>query len=961
MKRKIEQYEIYKLNVDRLVKIGTNKKIRIVPLELTKREALERYEVVKIQSNQLTNKISDYYKAQGKKPDLSEIIVNVVVPPESKEQGKKIYAVVAKCGFNLNGKKYVRLYSGSGQIRRNTITFIREDLYAPITDSLRCGLKVEDFGDDFNAAKYNAYSGLNMSGCNLLPMNLTPNVCIIDDYEIIRPHKKVNAVTEKEVDYIALPIGDYILDSDQKEFEIKNGKAIRKTDGIEFTIHHGIKKNVNEVYYDEIENSPVLNSFDGQGLMSPEYAERVSNYLGLNYIASEMIIRAPWVKGLLATVPFHEYFDELGIDTVIDSFGQVRSIADIDCFISKSQFKMWKIYQKKCEGTGINPWDYHQQQMRLNNLLWGVTRINRINDDDYKTLNYQYLQALQLNNSDIDLLCQQTDELLTALNSGDIQEVYNHLLINAQDYSELISDDEYFEITNYKKLFQRVIEANPDFINDKYVRGLILKECETKFKAAKLGKILVAGNFQFCVSDPIAQLEWIANNHCGVDIPIKGIVGEGTVYSNYWLNKDYHTKEITLMRSPLIDRNEIARRKLIPNREHYFRYLNTGLVYSIHDLTALQQGGCDFDGDIIFSTNDDIIRRGCYDYETAKPLYYVLSTTDLVGRINSTNLIKADIRGLNSAVGKISNKGGSLYAKLENYNPDSSEYQRLYNGIIALGQIVGMEIDRIKTAVAPTTPLDWKPLQPKHYTTLDLEEFSTNDDEERQGIYAHNALVPDVKPYYFRYNYDYLDKDLKDLFRAFNKVSKYEFGIKFDILIDKCKNGIAEQAEIDLYNQYKAAYPVVDTDCIVNHICHHYEDFEMNLKKSSIAEGNNMLVDFVSKNVKYNQDLLDSTKKIVEEYRRFKRFLIKNTKSNNDSNNKEKSKLVYEANSLINKYYLDSLLNLTGGDIQQMFDYLMAVTNEKTVWDMLGDYIVPIIKHRKVDTNDNFRPTELFE
>lgn len=961
MKKKIKQYEIYKLNVDRLVKIGKDKKIKIVPLELTKREALENYEVVKIQSNQLTNKIIDYYKGKNKKPCFAEIIVNVVVPPESKKQGEKIYATVAKCGFTLNGKKFVRLYSGSGQIRRNTITFIREDLYAPITESLRCGLKVEDFGDDFNAAKYNAYSGLNMSGCQFLPVELAPNVCIIDDYEVIKPHKLVNCVTEKEVKYITLPDGDYVLDADQQEYLIDGNTAIRKSDNKVFNIHSGIKKYIAERYYDEIDNSPALNSFDGQGLMSPEFAERIANHLGINYVPSQLIVRAPWVKGLLVTMPFHELFNELGVDTVIDSFGKARNVADIDCFISKSQFKMHKIYSRKCEGTGINPWDYHQQQMRLNNLLWGVTRINRINDDNYKTLNYQYLQALQLDNADIDLLCTKTDELLTAINSGDIQEVYNNLLINANDYSETYSDDEYYEESNYKKLFQRVIEANPDFINDKYIRGLILKECDTKFNAAKLGKILVQGNFQFCVSDPIAQLEWILNNHCGVDIPVKGIVGAGEIYSNYWYSTDNHIKELILMRSPLIDRNEIAKRKLISRREHYFRYLNSGLVYSIHDLTALQQGGCDFDGDIIFSTNDNVVRRGCLDYQTAKPLYYEVSTTDLVGKINEANLIRADIRGLNSAVGKISNKGGSLYAKLEYYGQTSSEYEKLYNSIIALGQVVGMEIDRIKTAVAPTEPLEWKPLQPKKLTSLNFEEIPINDDDERQGIYAHNALVPDAKPYYFRYNYDYLDKDLNELFRAFNKVSRYMLGKKFDEVIARVKSGVAEQTEIDLYNQYQVAYPVVDTDCIVNHICHHYEDFETNLKKFSISEGNNMLDGFVSKNIKYNQDLLDSIKKIVEEYRRFKRFLIKNTKSNNDNNNKEKSKLVYEANSLISKYYLDSLLNLTSGDIQQMFDYLMAVTNEKTVWDMLGDYIIPIIRHRKVDTNDDFRPTELFE
>ena len=101
---------------------------------------------------------------------------------------------------------------------------------------------------------------------------------------------------------------------------------------------------------------------------------------------------------------------------------------------------------------------------------------------------------------------------------------------------------------------------------------------------------------------------------------IKVKVGAGHIYSNYWMNAGEETKEIVLMRSPVIDRNEIAKRNLIPTTEHYFRYLFSGLIYSIHDLTALQQGGCDFDGDISFSTNNSIVLKGSYDYDVAKPL-----------------------------------------------------------------------------------------------------------------------------------------------------------------------------------------------------------------------------------------------------------------------------------------------------------------------------------------------------
>lgn len=951
MKRKLKHYEIYKISTERLIQ-RNGKRIKVVPFTITKREALEKGEVIKIQSNQLTNKIFDYFKENNiphSKLDLSQIIVNVVVPTDARKRGEKDYGTIAKQGFIMNGKKYVRLYSGSGQIRRNTVTFIREDLYEPIFNSLLCGLTLADFGKEFNAAKFNAYCGLNMSGCHLLPEELSPNVCVVDDFEQIRPHNTVNYVTEDAVKYITLPDEDYILVDGQTEFVIDNGIATRKSDGKTFSVHKGIKKHITEMPYDEIESSPALNSFDGQGLMSPEWAGRISEHLGLDYIPSALIIRALWVKGLLANVPFHEWFYEHGISKITDSFGKVRQIADIDCIITKSQFKMHKVYNAKCTSMGVNAWDYHTEQMNENHLLWGIAKLNNSADDEVKSLNYQYLQALQLDDEDIDELCKPTEEFLKSLNSGDITVVYNNLIVNGGSYfTEIMDDendiDESVDNTNYKKLFQRVIEANPEFINDKYIREMIFKECVSKFNGAKLGKILVRGNFQFCISDPVAQLEWIAQNHCGADIEVKGKIKAGYIYSNYWMNEE-ETKEIVLMRSPLIDRNEIAKRKLVSTTEHYFRYLSSGLIYSINDLTALQQGGCDFDGDISFSTNNPIILKGSYDYETAKPLYYELSTTDLVGRITPINMIRADIRGLNSAVGKISNKGGSLYAKLQNYSSESKEYQKIYDSIVALGQVVGMEIDRIKTAVAPTMPLEWSLLQGQKYQSADFEEVQINTDEEQNGIKRHNELVPDYKPYYFRYNYDYIDKAIRDLNREFNKVCEYTFGFKLNELIDRCNAGLANDTELQLFEQFIIAYPVIDSDCIVNHICHNFEDFENNLKKSTINEGKNMLVDYVDKNTKIDKDLLNQVMIIVDEYKRFRRFIAKNTNTNYNDSKKSKGQKTYETQNLMSVFYRDNVLALVGGDLQLAFDMLVIASkgNEKTVWDIMNSTIIPII------------------
>ena len=142
----INTFEVYKIEIDRIVK-QEGKDFTVIPLTIKKHEALLNGELIRIQENQLTHCIFDFY---GKNTiDLTTVIINVHVPVELKTKGEKMYYTLAKDGFDFNGVHYVRFASGSGQIRRNTITFIRDDIYVEITNRLLCGLTLDDFGNDF--------------------------------------------------------------------------------------------------------------------------------------------------------------------------------------------------------------------------------------------------------------------------------------------------------------------------------------------------------------------------------------------------------------------------------------------------------------------------------------------------------------------------------------------------------------------------------------------------------------------------------------------------------------------------------------------------------------------------------------------------------------------------------------------------------------------------------------------
>lgn len=1015
MSKKRTQNEIYKISLNKVVESNNN------ITGYTDEKAVLQGETVKIMDNLVFKKINDYYNEHSDEKELSvkqmtKDIVNIVVPPDG---GKEAYLKLAENGFNINDVEMKRLMSGSGQIRRNTISFIRKNLYDYVFNALLCGLTLTDFGNDFNAAKFNAYLGLNMSGSLLLKD--FPRVCIIDDYEEIIPNIKVNYIRTENAKFLVLPDGDYLLDEVKDDFVFYDSKnketedlskadtAIRKSDlnnnePSEWKVFSGTRKYPEVIEYDKIGKedglkdspAPPLNSFDGQGLANPLWVKKVADELGFDYLPSQMIIRAPWVKGLVATFPISDFLKDKGVKTVTSLCGDIMNVDDVDIFISKSQFKMFKVYMKKVESLDekITAWEYHQKAMKDNGLLWGVVMPNKKVDDNRKESNYQYNQALNLSEeSDIDKLTEKTEKHLKKLCNHDIEYVYHTLISNKNVEKEESCDDE-IDLeeaegeTEYQTLLQKIVTHNIDMLNDRYIQSLINKECQRAFKRAMLGKLIWDGNFQFIVSDPVAQAEWIYKNHTvdengnHPDIKINGLVKAGEIYSNYWKQVCCYNKkkseQIILMRSPLIDQHEIVKANLIMNDIKWFDYLKSGVILSIHDLFTLQMQNCDFDGDRCFSSNMEILKKGCLN--ECYPLYYEPGAKGIDGEINDENMIVADCRGLNSKVGQLSNKSTSFYAMLPLYSKDSKEYKSIQDSISVLGEVVGTEIDKIKTGIPPVSPYNWKPIQviykQQKIENGKTEKVSIYSKEQEKAIYHHNGLVPDTKPYFFRYNYSYLDKDIKALENEIGKECRYNYGMKLKDflekyntdkffcevheLFDKAKKHresenkeyefTAEELEmIRIYatvRKYIKASPVLNTKCIMNRICHKVENLQAEL--SDFNDGKNLLKNYKITDLKIDNEKLDKIIEYIVLYKKHRKFITKNNNIDNDNNNKLIAKDTKER--------MDSLIEYTRNSIYSLFEpeydkkviltYLLkAVKSEdvKFVWMIMNDDLLEII------------------
>jgi hypothetical protein len=371
-------------------------------------------------------------------------VVNVTV------DNNKIYLDIGRHGFFINNKKYKRLSCGAGQARRNTVTFVSEDIYNQINEIQMNGLKI----DKINLSKFSAYFGLYTSSIQVVK---TPRVCLVDDCEL--------QLFDKKVDWIA-------------------DKVSVDPEG-----------NITE--YREVEERTMdlpMNVCDGQGLISPMMASQWANDLELEYLPCQFIIRSAFIKGMLTVFDFHKFASEVAnTSTITDYYGKEWNVNEIDVLLSISQFKMYKYY---------STWDNYIENCKKYGHVWGVSRWTPKRDNIYSLLNYQYIQTLNLNHDELLELAKPTIEWINKICSGD--KLYTLLfLFGVTD--KISSIDDILNRTGND--YVKAILYNDELLQDPHIQKKIYQSISRCIKDAKIGRLWVKGNYQMMVADPYAQAQ----------------------------------------------------------------------------------------------------------------------------------------------------------------------------------------------------------------------------------------------------------------------------------------------------------------------------------------------------------------------------------------------------------------------------------------------------------------------
>lgn len=456
---------------------------------------------------------------------------------------------IIKNGFDMNGKHYVFFSASAGQIRTKKFVAIREDLYKACEMSLTCGLSIDDINKagGININKYLAYLALSNSATEEWK-GFDINRCIVvDDFE---------TVIDSVVDYI-----------DEKDYSIKR-----------------IKTGV-----------PITHT-DGCGMILPSLSKK------------NFMVRAPWVKGLLASFPFDRFIAEANLRNpsvnhgiIKDIYGEEHDVMkeNIQIIFCKSQFKLWKFYKNWGEYKKF----FKKYHCTANKCNIEPSYIGRA------TINYQMLQTLtSITEDELEVLCKATNESLERISTDKdaMLRIFGAVPSNERPNP-----------------LQSCLMLYPELLRDEGMRTNLRDMKQSMEKWGRAGKLMIDGKYQFLIPDLYAACQYWFE---GIGQP-DGLLKNGEVASRVYGD----VKKLDVLRSPHLYKEHAVRNNVWGDTPSLHRWFDTNGIYTSSWDTISKILQFDNDGDkalvVAEQTLVNVAERECVD---VVPLYYPMAKAGAV-------------------------------------------------------------------------------------------------------------------------------------------------------------------------------------------------------------------------------------------------------------------------------------------------------------------------------------------
>lgn len=622
--------------------------------------------------------------------------------------------------FGSGPHRYLAFERSGSMSRQARLSFIREDFY----DAVRRRIMMDMTIGDCQLSKLYAYNGLMLS-----------SGIRIDGIGIDRPHRVVviDNPTRTERNVSVITVEDDVTQSSTRKYH-----RVEKKEDIEITC------------------------FDGEGLISKEYARVVDEKLCGKKVHTSFQIRMPYVKGMLHEVDFKDFLTLCGTDTITDLWGMEHSVRDVDVILTKSMFKGYGWLT----ASGMSWEDYWAVFRKYRHALY-ITNVSKEKPEKTTELNYQFLTTVSIQGDEFrpaDLPdgwdhSPETDERNWLTKQTELR--YYNLCANPQFrqnyFLEKADRISWWERHQGKdQILAAVLKKNPRFINEPVYARRLEDEADKIVEQYAVGRLIVAGDNRYLSGDLLDFLAFLLPT-----VPPRKRrqrMFYSTVMTDHFPESSFyapqatyaHDDACTLLRNPHIARNEElqlsfydAKEERKQMRHYYFGHLTDVVMVDSNMLAAERLGGADYDGDMIKTISDPIlnacVRRNynLYRYEKHKSLTNTENIPLLMIPTAQPQIRSADdwearfetVRStFSSRVGQICNAALDRSIIAYNENSDAEERERCREETETLAILTGLEIDSAKSGIRP-----------------DLDEYLTHKTVKRSDFLKYKTLVEEME------------------------------------------------------------------------------------------------------------------------------------------------------------------------------------------------------------------------
>ena len=491
-------------------------------------------------------------------------------------------------------------------------------------------------------------------------------------------------------------------------------------------------------------------SFDGEGIISKEYAAVLDRAYCGQHIHTSFQIRLPYVKGMLHQVDFKDFLKCAGTNTITDIYGVTHRVQDVDIILTKSQFKGFG-WLRDCGMT----WEDYWTAFRKHHHALYVTNVSKEKPERFTELNYQFLTTVSIHEDEFrprDL----PDGWNRSPAEDDRQWLTKETEIAYYNFcaNEQFRQDYFLEALGKRSLFHKsksyilasVLKKNPLFIHEPVYARKLESMAESILKQYAVGRLIVAGDNRYLSGDLLAFMSGLLSfqdirTHRNSTYFAQSVSDHFDGESFFAPNAAYtHGDVCTLLRNPHIARNEELQLSFYQRKDHlrnyYLGHLTDVVMVDSHMLASERLGGADYDGDMIKTIADPILNacvRRNYEYDLSNhsniPLLMIPSETPQLQDANDWHARFEVVRDtFSSRVGQICNAALDRSIIAYNENLDAEERQKQREETETLAILTGLEIDSSKSGVRPN-----------------LEEYLGKRTVQRSAFLRYKNLVEEAE------------------------------------------------------------------------------------------------------------------------------------------------------------------------------------------------------------------------